>query len=271
MLTTRDFLIRGLLAGLVAGFLTFGVAYFVGEPSVDAAIALEESADDGAEEDEAAGHSHGEDEEAGHSHGDEEEGTEVSRGIQASLGLLTVTALLGAVLGGLAGVVTALGVGRLGRIGVRGTALSVAAAGFVVLYFVPYLIHPPNPPAVGSGDTIGERTGAYFTVLGISGVVAVLAVVAASALRNRVEGWYAGLAGIAGYVVVMTVVVATMPRLDEVGDFPGQLLFDFRISSLLTALALYAFIGVIIAELGQRLVASTLPETVEAKGDPVDD
>ena len=49
-MSARDFLIRGLLAGLIAAFAAFGVAYVVGEPSVRAAIALEDS---------AGGHSHG--------------------------------------------------------------------------------------------------------------------------------------------------------------------------------------------------------------------
>ena len=49
-MSARDFLIRGLLAGLIAAFAAFGVAYVVGEPPVRAAIALEDS---------AGGHSHG--------------------------------------------------------------------------------------------------------------------------------------------------------------------------------------------------------------------
>ena len=49
-MSARDFLIRGLLAGLIAAFAAFAVAYVVGEPSVRAAIALEDS---------AGGHSHG--------------------------------------------------------------------------------------------------------------------------------------------------------------------------------------------------------------------
>ena len=43
MITIRDFLVRGLLAGLVGGVLAFGVAYSVGEPSVDASISIEEA------------------------------------------------------------------------------------------------------------------------------------------------------------------------------------------------------------------------------------
>ena len=44
MISARDFLVRGLLAGLFAGLVAFGVAYVIGEPSVNAAIAIEESA-----------------------------------------------------------------------------------------------------------------------------------------------------------------------------------------------------------------------------------
>jgi hypothetical protein len=45
MTSARDFLVRGLLAGLIAGLVAFGVAYVVGEPSVNVAIAFEELAD----------------------------------------------------------------------------------------------------------------------------------------------------------------------------------------------------------------------------------
>ena len=64
MISARDFLVRGLLAGLFAGLVAFGVASVVGEPSVNAAIAIEESAaadphEHGAVTDETPGHSHG--------------------------------------------------------------------------------------------------------------------------------------------------------------------------------------------------------------------
>ncbi|MGL5927764.1 MAG: CbtA family protein, partial [Dermatophilaceae bacterium] len=39
-MTARAFLVRGLLAGLLAGLAAFAVAYTLGEPHVDRAIAL---------------------------------------------------------------------------------------------------------------------------------------------------------------------------------------------------------------------------------------
>ncbi|MEO6997437.1 MAG: CbtA family protein [Terracoccus sp.] len=283
MITIRDFLVRGLLAGLVGGVLAFGVAYFVGEPSVDASISIEEAGaaaeaptadaasvateththDDGAE------HSHGEST-AVHSHGGE---TEVPRSLQSTAGLLTGTALLGMALGGLVGVGAGVSIGRLGRLGVRGTAVAAAATGFLVLYAVPFLAYPPNPPAVGHADTIGYRTMLYFTMVGLSIAFAAIGLITWKRLEPRVGGWHAGLIAIGGYVVVAMVTIALMPSYNEVpDDFPAQVLFEFRQGSMLTQLALWSGIGVTLAELSHRLATSrssaTRPAEPEAASVP---
>ena len=87
MTSARNFLIRGLLAGLFAGLVAVGVAYVVGEPSVNASIAIEESAHGG--------------------------GELVPRSLQSTVGLLTGTAVAGVTLGGLVGVLSALALGRI--------------------------------------------------------------------------------------------------------------------------------------------------------------
>ena len=147
MFSARAFLIRGLLVGLFAGIVAFGVAYAVGEPSVNAAIAVEESG--------AAAHTHPGEE--AHAHADEATETEVPRSLQSTLGLLTGTAVAGVTLGGLVGVLSALALGRFGRLGVRATTVLVAGLGFVSVYLLPFVAYPPNPPAVGQPDTIGQR------------------------------------------------------------------------------------------------------------------
>ena len=267
MITIRDFLVRGLLAGLVGGVLAFGVASFVGEPSVDASISIEEAgsaaetpANDAAPaatethtHDEGTEHSHDETT-AAHSHGGE---TEVPRSLQSTAGLLTGTALLGVALGGLVGVATGVSVGRLGRLGARGTAVATAATGFLVLYAVPFLAYPPNPPAVGHADTIGYRTGLYFTMVGLSVAFAAIGLIVWKRLEPRLGGWHAGLIAVAGYVVVAVVAIALMPSYNEVpDDFPAQVLFEFRQGSMLTQLTLWSGIGITLAELSHRLVTS---------------
>lgn len=194
MLTARTFLVRGLLAGLVAGILAFGVAYLAGEPPVAAAISFEEQgAAAGAEHaaDDSTDHTADHSADAGHSHGDVEE-TVVSRQNQATWGLLTATLLFGTALGGIVGVAAAFAAGRLGPISARASTALVAAIGFLTVYLVPYLKYPPNPPAVGNPDTIGQRTAWYFSMLAISVLAAIAAVVAA---RRLTPGWAPGTPG----------------------------------------------------------------------------
>ena len=252
-MSARDFLVRGLLAGLIAAFAAFGVAYVVGEPSVRAAIALEDS---------AGGHSHGTETADAGEHAEEDApaagGVEVPRSLQSTLGLLTGLLVAGVTLGGLVGVVSALAMGRFGRLTARSTTLAVTATAFVAVYVVPFLIYPPHPPAVGRGGTIGLRSALYFIFLAISLIAAVTAVAVGRRVSQKVGGWHAALIGIAGYVVVMLVVMALMPHYNEVPDtFPASVLYDFRRASFLTQFTLWAVLGVVLAELVGRLSGRT--------------
>ena len=121
-MTARSFLVRGLLAGLVAGLLAFAVAYVVGEPHIDAAIAVEEAnaahEAEHAENPPADGHTHGH---------EDDEGTVVSRANQSTWGLATGTLAVGIALGGVTGLAAAFAVGRIGRLRPsQSTALVVA-------------------------------------------------------------------------------------------------------------------------------------------------
>ena len=160
-MTARAFLIRGLLAGLLAGFAAFLVAFTVGEPQVQAAIALEEasSAAEAPAEESEAGHSHESDE--AHSH--EDEGAVVSREQPAHLGPADRHA--SASVRRSAGwshssppqssAASAAGARASQRPSWRWSASWRSA-------LVPFLKYPASPPAVGNADTIGSRTAEYF-------------------------------------------------------------------------------------------------------------
>jgi predicted cobalt transporter CbtA len=236
MAPVHRFLVRGLAAGLLAGLCACGVAYAVVEPSIDAAIALEET----------TVHRH---------EADPQGGTEVPRSLQSTLGLLTATAVAGTTLGGLVGVLSAFAIGRFGRLGVRGSTVLTSGIGFVSLYAVPFVAYPPNPPGVGLAETIGVRTSLYFATIAISVIAAVTAVLVGRRLAGRIGSWWAGLLGLAGYLLVCGVAVGLLPGYDEVpADFPATVLYDFRIGSFATSLTLWAVLGVVLAELVHRLV-----------------
>ena len=239
-MTARAFLIRGLLIGLLAGFAAFLVAHEVGEPHVERAIALEE-ANAAAEPAPAADEAH------------EEEGTTISRPNQRTWGLLTGTLAVGVAIGGLVALVAAGTVGRLGRLSPGQSTAVVSLVGFVAVALVPFLKYPATPPAVGSGDTIGDRTALFFGFVAVSVLAAVLSTYAACRLRDRL-GTYAGVVLGAGiYLVAMIVAGQVFATVNEVGDFPADTLWFFRRSSLITLATLWGVIGVVLTGLVTRL------------------
>ncbi|PXY24123.1 CbtA family protein [Prauserella flavalba] len=243
----RTLLVRGLLAGLVAGVLATGFAYFFGEPSVDAAIAIEEAGTS------AHSHEHSEPADAGHSHGDEE--AVVSRGTQSTIGLLTGVGAYALAVGGLFAIAFAVLHGRVGALRPRLTSALLAASGFVVVVLVPFLKYPANPPAVGQSGTIGDRTNLYFAFVALSLAVALISVGVGNALAGRLGAWRGGLLAMGGYVVVMAVAAGLMPVIDEVPDgFPGSTLWTFRTASLATQLVLWTALGLTFGALAERVL-----------------
>lgn len=251
-MTARALLVRGLVAGLLAGIATFLVAYQVGEPPVETAISLEESAShhdaDSSPSDEL-------------SHASADEEAIISRGTQRTWGLLTGSVAVGVALGGLVALGSALAAGRVGRLGATASSALVALAGFVAMGVVPFLKYPANPPGVGSAETIGARTEYYFGFLLISVVTAVAATVIAARGWPRIGSWGAVTLGAGTYVVVVAVAAVLMPSVDESGAFPADTLWAFRRGSLLTLVTLWATIGIVLSGLVSRLerreVAST--------------
>ena len=230
-MSARSLLLRGMGVGLVAGLLAYLFGTLVGEPPVDAAIAFE----------------------AAHAPAGPAEPQLVSRTVQSTLGLGTAMLFYGAALGGVLALVTGAALGRTGRLRVRGTALVVAAVGFVAVALVPFLTYPADPPAVGAHETIQRRTALYGAML----LVSLLAVGAGAAttrsLLPRVGGWNAVLAGLGLFVVIVTATALTLPTVDEVpADFPAGALWQFRVASLGSQVVLWTSFGLLFGALTER-------------------
>src|SRR5690606_33184996 len=117
-------------------------------------------------------------------------------------GLATATIVIGVALGGIVSLVAAGVAGRLGRLSVVGSTALVTTLGFIAYALVPFLKYPAAPPAVGSSDTIGERTAYYFAFVLIS-VVTMVAVVGLARRLTATRGSHLAVvtAGVA-YVAV---------------------------------------------------------------------
>lgn len=244
-------LIRGMIAGVVAGLLAFGFARTFGEPSVTWAIALEDSGgamlhDDG-QHPSVQSHAH-------------EDGDElVSRSTQAGLGLFTATVVYGAAFGGIFALVFAFAWGRVGAVSPRTLAALLALVGFVVLIVVPEIKYPANPPAVGQGETIGFRTATFLMMLVMSVAAAAVAAVIRARLVSALGAWNATLVAGAAFVIVVAATMLALPAINEVPDgFPAALLWQFRLAALGTQAVLWGALGIAFGFAAERRLARTV-------------
>ena len=228
-------LARGMLAGVVAGLLTFGFAMVAGEPSVDRAIAFEEH--------------------AAEAKGDAHEEELVSRSTQAGLGLLTGVLVFGTSVGGLFALVFAYAYGRAGNLNVRTLSAWLALAAFIALVLAPGLKYPPNPPSIGDPETIGYRTSLYFLMIAISIAMIVLATQLRRFWARSMGVWNATIVSVLAFVAVIAAIESALPSINEVpNEFPATLLWQFRIASFGMQAILWSVMGVLFGWLAERVL-----------------
>jgi hypothetical protein len=242
-------LIRGMLAGVVAGLLAFGVAKVFGEPQVDRAIAFEIRMDEAkAQGDKAVGQADTMSMPKGMSMSNSEaaEPELVSRTTQSGIGLLTGVLTYSAAFGGLFALVFGFVYGRVSTLGPRPTSAILAAASFVAIYLVPNFKYPANPPSVGLSETIGYRTVLFFIMIAISIVAMSVAVMVRQRLVARLGTWNATLLGGAAFFGIIAVAQFLLPSLDEVPeDFPAVVLWNFRVASIGIQVAMWTTLGLV--------------------------
>jgi hypothetical protein len=227
---TRSLLLRGMLAGLVAGALASGVARLFGEPWVSSAISF----------------------------GEQQAGTSsavalVSRDVQGSLGLLAAVVVYGVALGGIFALVFAAVYGRVRQASPARTALWLGVAAFVVVYLVPFLKYPANPPAVGRPETIGLRTALYVSMLAISVLGALFALWLDRRVQGRLGSGGAVLTSVGSYLAIAVVGGWLLPAVNEVpSGFPAVTLWNFRIASVAIQAVQWTVIGLLFGYLATR-------------------
>ncbi|MCX2752757.1 MULTISPECIES: CbtA family protein [unclassified Gordonia (in: high G+C Gram-positive bacteria)] len=262
----KKFIGAGLLAGLIAGIVSFVFARFHLEPVVGKAIDYEGQR---SEAEEALAHAA---EPGGHSHG--EGGEVVSRAMQENLGAGVGNLVFALCMGAFLAVAFTVLWSYLGKrypfMDPRSVAGSLGAIGFVAVFGVPFFAYPANPPAVGDDDTIGERTGAFLTITVASVVLAIAAVVLALWLRPRIGGLVSSIAGTIAYLVAIAITIALLPSYSEVPEpvrndagqivfpgFPGDVIGDFRVYAITNQVILWTVLTVTFALLLGALARSS--------------
>lgn len=219
---------RGLVVGVLAGLLAGLFAFVFGEPRVQDAIEIEET---------ASAH-------AGLALPLPIADWAVSRPEQRG-GLFLATALYGIAAGGLFAIAFAALRGRGGQRDDWQLSTRLAGAIFVAIVVVPFIKYPANPPAVGDPDTIGDRT-AYYLILLAGSLLAMLAAArVAWSVRPDAPPWRRPLLGAGTFIAVASGLALALPGVQEIpADFPAWLIWEFRLSSLGTQAVLWAALGV---------------------------
>jgi hypothetical protein len=122
-------------------------------------------------------------------------------------------------------------------------ALILAAIMLVVLYIVPAMKYPPNPPAVGDPETIGVRQSMYVAYLFISG----LSALGLAFAYRRLGGFQSKKAIIpAIYTGIMLTAYFTMPSNPDAITAPIDLVISFRIVTGFTISVFWGLLGFIL-------------------------
>lgn len=241
----RRFTGAGVLAGLIAGLVSFVYARIFIEPQVRLAIDYEEE------------RSHAESVLSGeHAHEHEIYSRTVQENIGAGVGTVVFAVAMGALFAVAFTVLWAYVGRRWPAADPRAVAAGLGAVAFVAVIGVPYFVYPPNPPAVGEEDTIGARSGAYLTLTLVSVALMVVAVILGCRLADRIGGLWSGVTSAVVYLVGVTITAALLPEFKEIpgpvmdGDrivgagFPGQVVADFRVYAIANQVLLWTVLTV---------------------------
>ena len=159
--------------------------------------------------------------------------------------------ILGLSIGSLYGIVFAYTRGSISGTNNKKKALIVASIMWFVLFLMPALKYPPNPPAVGNPETIYYRQSLYVAFLAISGFSALGL---AFLYRKMASSNNTKKAIIpSAYAAIMAGAYLAMPANPDPINAPIDLVIGFRITSAITISMFWALLGVIFGTFWDKL------------------
>jgi hypothetical protein len=220
-----------------------------------------------------------------------------TRGVQRNVGAPIGLVVFGMAMGALFAVLFVLVHRRYGdQLKPRVIAVIIAAAALLGIYLVPFLKYPANPPAIGHPDTIHARGNLYLGLVAVSVVSLIAAFFLARYLAARWGAWNGTIATAIVFIGWMAIVMAIFPALGHLHTnvvqygnvatetplplrnahgqivypgFPADVLFKFRLYSVLNQVILWSTIGLTFGLLAERVVAPVTRSSAGAAGSPV--
>ena len=165
-------------------------------------------------------------------------------------GGIVAGAVLGMSIGALFGAVFAYGRPSMPGSDNKRKALILAGIMGFVLFIVPALKYPANPPAVGDPETINYRQNLYVAFLAISGFSALGAAVL---YRKFGKNGAKKIMVPAIYAAIMIAAFLAMPPNPDQITAPMELVTNFRVASALTMVFFWGLLGVVFGIFWDRL------------------
>jgi predicted cobalt transporter CbtA len=164
-------------------------------------------------------------------------------------GEIAAGTILGTSIGALFGVVFAYSRGSLPGSNNKKKALILAGIMWFVLFLIPALKYPANPPAVGDPETIYYRQSLYIAYLAISGLSTLgLAFLYGKIGKVQVKKVIVP----AVYAALMITAYLAMPPNPDAINAPMNLVTGFRIASGSTMTVFWGLLGIILGALWDR-------------------
>jgi predicted cobalt transporter CbtA len=165
-------------------------------------------------------------------------------------GEIAAGTILGLSIGALFGIVFAYTRPSLPGSSAKRKAMVLAGVMWLVLFLVPALKYPANPPAVGDPETIYYRQSLYIAFLAISGFSAL----GLAFLYRKIAALNARKVMIpALYAAIVAATYAAMPSNPDEISAPMDLVVGFRLVSGATMTMFWALLGVILGSFWDRL------------------
>ena len=166
------------------------------------------------------------------------------------IGEIVAGTIFGTSLGALVGIVFAYTRNRLPGSNNQKKAFILTGLMFFVLFLIPALKYPPNPPAVGNPSTIYYREILYIAILAISGLSSLLLAM----LYRRLSAFRSKNIIIPLlYAIIVSAAYLILPSNPDEITIPSDLMTNFRVASVNTMAMFWILLGVIFGSLHDKI------------------
>ena len=224
---TFAFIIVSLLSGAIAGTLLGLANQIIVEPFIDRAIGIE------TQKNMASGYTVDLNEQSHYR-------------MWQKTGEIVAGTIFGVSLGALVGIVFAYAKNRLPGSSDQKKAVILTGVMFFVLFLIPALKYPPNPPAVGNPNTIYYREVLYIALITISGLSCLMLAI----LYRKLNGFRSkNIIMPLSYSIIISVAYLILPSNPDEIAIPNDLIINFRVASVTTIAMFWVLLGVIFGSL----------------------